>query len=54
MMLQFISIIIDTLPLFKQILYLQRFSKIKIFLRKPCSYDFVTLRSKLIHKMNQF
>lgn len=43
MMLQFNSIIINSLILKQQNLYLQGFTGFKIYLRKPCSFDFVTL-----------
>lgn len=43
MMLQFNSIIIDSLIFKQQNLYLQGFTGFKIYLRKPCSFDFVTL-----------
>lgn len=43
MMLQFNSIIINSLILKQQNLYLQDFTGFKIYLRKPCSFDFVTL-----------
>lgn len=42
MMLQFNSINIDSLILKQQNLYLQGFTRFKIYLRKPCSFDFVT------------
>jgi len=48
MMLQFNSIIIDSLIFITQNLYPQGFTKFKIYLRKPCSFDFVTLGIKLI------
>jgi hypothetical protein len=48
MMLQFNPIIIDSLILKQQSLYLQGFTGFKIYLRKPCSFDFVTLGLKLI------
>lgn len=48
MMLQFNSTIIDSLTFKQQNLCLQGFTGIKIYLRKPCSFDFVTLGIKLI------
>ena len=54
MMLQFNSIIIDRLVFTKQNLYLQGFRQFKIYLRKPCSFDFVTLGIKLIRNLYQF
>lgn len=42
MMLQFNSIIIDSLIPKQQILNLQGFTRFKTYLRKPCSFDFVT------------
>lgn len=50
MMLQFISINIKKLTFELQILYLQGFRYVKIYLRKPCSFDCVTQVSKLIRK----
>lgn len=54
MMLQFISINTDSLLFYKQILNLQGFTASIFFLRKPCSYNGVTLLSKMIPKMYQF
>jgi len=54
MMLQFNSTIIDSLAFKQQNLYLQGFTQFKIYLRKPCSFDFVTLGSKLIPGLYQF
>ena len=54
MMLQFISLNIDSLILYTQNLYLQGFTQSKNISRKPCSFDCVTLGLKLIHKTNQF
>lgn len=54
MMLQFNSINIDGLTFKQQKPYLQGFRQFKIYLRKPCSFDFVTLRLKLIPNLYQF
>ena len=54
MMLQFNSINIDSLTFKQQKPYLQGFRQFKIYLRKPCSYDFVTLDIKLIPDLYQF
>jgi|GEM_PF-6789956 len=54
MMLQFNSIIIDSLTHKDQIAYLQAFTHNTIYLRKPCSFDFVTLGLKLIPDLYQF
>jgi hypothetical protein len=54
MMLQFNSTIIDGLTFKQQMLYLQGFTQIKVYLRKPCSFDFVTLGLKLIPDLYQF
>ena len=51
MMLQFNSIIIDILTLLSQSSYLQAFTLIKIYLRKPCSFDFVTFNIKMLHEI---
>lgn len=54
MMLQFNSINTDSLIFKQQKLYLQGFRQFKIYLRKPCSFDFVTLGLKLIPHLYQF
>ena len=54
MMLQFNSINTDSLIFKQKKPYLQGFTKFKIYLRKPCSFDFVTLSSKLIRELYQF
>lgn len=54
MMLQFNSINTDGLALKQQKPYLQGFTEFKIYLRKPCSFDFVTFGLKLIHELYQF
>lgn len=51
MMLQFNSLIIDSLTFQHEQAYLQGFTFIKVYLRKPCSFDFVTSVTKLIHKI---
>jgi hypothetical protein len=54
MMLQFNSINTDRLIFKKQKPYLQGFTEFKSYLRKPCSFDFVTLGLKLIPNLYQF
>ena len=54
MMLQLISLNIDSLIFHTQNLYLQGFTQSKNISRKPCSFDFVTLRTKLIRDLYQF
>lgn len=54
MMLQFNSINTDRLIFKQKKPYLQGFTEFKIYLRKPCSFDFVTLSSKLIRELYQF
>ena len=47
MMLQFNSIIIGSMTLKQQNICYQGFTQIKMHLRKRCSFDFVTISSKL-------
>ena len=54
MMLQFYCSITESLTILTQSLYLQGFIDIKKYLRKPCSFDFVTLTLKLIPDLYQF
>lgn len=54
MMLQFNSINTDRLTFKQQKPYLQGFTEFKFYLRKPCSFDFVTLGLKLIPNLYQF
>ena len=54
MMLQFNSTITDRLIFKQKKPYLQGFTQFKIYLRKPCSFDFVTFNTKLIHEKIRF
>ncbi len=51
MMLQFNSLNIDSLTYSTQDLYLQVFTYLKFYLRKPCSFDFVTFNIKMLHEI---
>ena len=51
MMLQFNSINNDRLIFKQKKPYLQGFTQFKIYLRKPCSFDFVTFNIKMIHEI---